>query len=125
MSRWPLRATSLIPLPAGDAPPEYRVALAAEVDTPVGPRPFYVTHLNWRRNHSPIRRLQLAVIARHIAEHTGDTARAVLCGDFNAKPDSDEIRMLTGLTEPAAPETIFEDAWGSDHSALLATLDLS
>jgi endonuclease/exonuclease/phosphatase family metal-dependent hydrolase len=32
-----------------------------------------------------------------------------VCGDFNAPPDSDEIRMLTGLT--AACRVAWRDAW--------------
>jgi endonuclease/exonuclease/phosphatase family metal-dependent hydrolase len=32
-------------------------------------------------------------------------------GDFNAGPDSDEIRMLTGRSAPAAPGMVFYDAW--------------
>jgi endonuclease/exonuclease/phosphatase family metal-dependent hydrolase len=35
----------------------------------------------------------------------------VICGDFNADPQSDEIRMMTGQTavEPGLP--VFHDAW--------------
>jgi endonuclease/exonuclease/phosphatase family metal-dependent hydrolase len=35
----------------------------------------------------------------------------VLCGDFNAGPDSDGIRMLTGRSATAAPGLVFYDAW--------------
>ena len=35
----------------------------------------------------------------------------MLCGDFNAEPDSDEIRMLTGLAAVAVPKQVFVDAW--------------
>ena len=35
----------------------------------------------------------------------------VLCGDFNAEPDSDEIRMLTGLSAVPVPKLVFVDAW--------------
>jgi endonuclease/exonuclease/phosphatase family metal-dependent hydrolase len=35
----------------------------------------------------------------------------VVCGDFNAGPDSDEIRMLTGRSATAAPGLVFYDAW--------------
>src|SRR5689334_18056267 len=35
----------------------------------------------------------------------------VLCGDFNADPDSDELRMLTGKSIPATPGLVFYDAW--------------
>ena len=35
----------------------------------------------------------------------------VLCGDFNAEPDSDEIRYLCGLTAVDDRTTFFQDAW--------------
>jgi len=35
----------------------------------------------------------------------------IVCGDFNANPDSDEIRMLTGKSETASPGLVFYDAW--------------
>ena len=43
-------------------------------------------------------------------------AKAVLIvgGDFNAAPDSDEIRMLVGRREPPRPGFVLFDAW--DHT---------
>ena len=35
----------------------------------------------------------------------------ILCGDFNSEPDSDEIRMLTGLTSCPVEGLLFHDAW--------------
>jgi len=35
----------------------------------------------------------------------------VVCGDFNAGPDADELRVLTGRTAPVAPGLLFYDAW--------------
>jgi len=35
----------------------------------------------------------------------------LMAGDFNAVPDSDEIRMLTGRKEPAIGGLVFTDAW--------------
>lgn len=59
---------------------------------------------------------------RQLASFIGEVARrrhpVVVCGDFNAGPDSDEIRMLTGKTTTAAPGLVFYDAWemaGDDH----------
>jgi endonuclease/exonuclease/phosphatase family metal-dependent hydrolase len=34
-----------------------------------------------------------------------------VCGDFNAGPDADELRMLTGRTAPVVPGLVFYDAW--------------
>jgi len=35
----------------------------------------------------------------------------IVCGDFNAGPESDEIRMLTGRAATAAPGMVFYDSW--------------
>jgi endonuclease/exonuclease/phosphatase family metal-dependent hydrolase len=35
----------------------------------------------------------------------------VLCGDLNADPMSDEIRMLTGRAAVPVPGVVFHDAW--------------
>jgi endonuclease/exonuclease/phosphatase family metal-dependent hydrolase len=39
----------------------------------------------------------------------------VLCGDFNATVDSDELRFLRGLTTLAGRRTHFQDAWQHAH----------
>ena len=36
---------------------------------------------------------------------------AILCGDFNAEPDSDEIRFLSSLTALDGRTTFWQDAW--------------
>ncbi len=36
---------------------------------------------------------------------------AILCGDFNAEPDSDEIRFLCGLTGLDGRWTYYQEAW--------------
>jgi endonuclease/exonuclease/phosphatase family metal-dependent hydrolase len=36
---------------------------------------------------------------------------AILCGDFNAEPDSDEVRFLTSLTALGGRTTFYQDAW--------------
>ena len=53
--------------------------------------------------------------ARFIAEVTprprATRSRPSSCGDFNAAPDSDEIRMLTGRAATPEPKLVFHDAW--------------
>src|SRR4029078_360101 len=36
-----------------------------------------------------------------------------LCGDCNAVPEAEEIRMLTGRTAVPVPKLVFIDAWGA------------
>jgi len=62
--------------------------------------------------------LALGEIAEHISMDqrliagVADAALPpILAGDFNASPDSDEIRMLTGRTAVAVPGLVFQDAW--------------
>jgi endonuclease/exonuclease/phosphatase family metal-dependent hydrolase len=40
-----------------------------------------------------------------------DEMPVVLCGDFNAEPDSDEIRFLSSLTALEGRTTSYQDAW--------------
>src|SRR5207245_6367532 len=36
---------------------------------------------------------------------------AIVCGDLNAQPESDEVRMLTGLRAVPVAGVVFRDAW--------------
>lgn len=103
ISRWPITTHDTLTLPAAGEPDEHRIALAATITTPAGNLPLINTHLNWRPDHSAVRQVQV----RHLAEVAAQTDYGrwptVLCGDFNAVPESDEIRMLTGLTNPPYP----------------------
>lgn len=110
LARWPLDLIDVIALPDGGAEPEHRVAMAVRVDRPGGPVLVYNTHLNWRLDHGTIRRDQLITILRHLAEREA-VIPTLLCGDLNAGPDTDEIRMLTGSTACPVPGVTFLDAW--------------
>jgi endonuclease/exonuclease/phosphatase family metal-dependent hydrolase len=66
--------------------------------------------------------VQVRVIDDHIRavrgrrdEITPGTRRTgmppILCGDFNAEPDSDEIRFLSSLTAIDGRTTFYQDAW--------------
>jgi endonuclease/exonuclease/phosphatase family metal-dependent hydrolase len=46
-----------------------------------------------------------------VAEVTSRRHVTIVCGDFNAGPDADEIRMLTGRTAPPEPGLVFYDGW--------------
>src|SRR5258705_122657 len=65
-------------------------------------------------------RMQLAVdrLRALLAELIGATPSElpkILCGDFNATPDSDEIRFLRGLHTAAGRRTFWQDAWERRH----------
>ena len=116
VSRWPIRAheVRVLPRTAGDTHDdegEERLALFAEVDGPRGPIQMYCAHLSWRDDHSAIRQAQVAEICRLVRERRPRSFPAVLCGDLNAEPHSDELRMLTGQAAVPVPGVMFRDAW--------------
>ena len=86
-------------------------------DADGGPFLAVATHLEHGLDRSPTRRAQATALAGIVAETLGDDeARraanpAVLGGDLNAVPWSDEVRGLTGEAPPLAPGLVFVDAW--------------
>jgi endonuclease/exonuclease/phosphatase family metal-dependent hydrolase len=57
----------------------------------------FVTHLDWQLHRTVIRQRQVSFIADRVAELAPTSGfPPVLMGDFNAEPDSDEIRFLRG-----------------------------
>jgi endonuclease/exonuclease/phosphatase family metal-dependent hydrolase len=114
LSRWPITTAGTLPLPAPQDKEELRLCLRADVHGPRGPIQVFCTHLNWRLDQSAIRQAQVRAICELIAgsrPEGGRTFPPVLCGDFNADPDSDEMRLLTGRSDPPVPGLVFHDAW--------------
>jgi len=112
LSRWPIRASRVFALPTG-ASDEHRSLLLAEIDAPAGALPFFVTHLNWKFHHGVVREAQVQAIA-DIVPHAAAPAGLppVLVGDFNAEPDSAEVRFLRGLQSLGGKSTFFGDCFG-------------
>lgn len=111
LSRWPITLTKTITLSGTAETGETRNALYAQIDGPRGPIDFFCTHLNWRYEQSHIRQVQVREVAEFVKLNTAGKMPPILCGDFNAEPMSEEIRMLTGLTTAAAKGLVFHDAW--------------
>ncbi len=83
---------------------------------------IFTTHLAPAPSHGRHRKLQVLEIDKLIREtrgeldaFTGSGQRvpmpAILTGDFNAEPESDEIRFLKGLRVFNDRTTFFQDAW--------------
>jgi endonuclease/exonuclease/phosphatase family metal-dependent hydrolase len=107
LSRWPLVDHDVRALQGADMP-----ALHAVVDTPTGRLPVFTVHLDSAPGASSLRCRQVAALAAFVAEKGDGDLPAVITGDFNAEPDSDEIRLLEGhKTAPAVPGQVFVDAW--------------
>jgi endonuclease/exonuclease/phosphatase family metal-dependent hydrolase len=112
LSRWPISDTATTPLPVeepdGD---EQRLAVLAVVETPNGPVQVWSTHLNWRHDQSATRQSQVRTICAAVAARRPRTYPPIVCGDFNAVPDSDEVRLMTGSAAVPEPGLVFRDAW--------------
>jgi endonuclease/exonuclease/phosphatase family metal-dependent hydrolase len=122
LSRWPVLDERVLHLPGDDG----RLALHARLDAPGHPVPFFTTHLTSEPHASGQRCDQVTALAAFVARHRGGTAHpAVVTGDLNAWPDSDEVRLLGGYrTAPAAPGEVLLDAWEfADPAAPAATWD--
>lgn len=110
LSRWPIVASEIRRLPAGDEPDEGRVVLYAQIESPFGRIPFFTTHLNTPWGQSALRREQVAEIAEFMREHAS-AFPPILTGDFNAMADYDEIRCIVGKTVPPVRGFVLLDAW--------------
>ncbi len=113
LSRHPIARRDVFPLPGVESG-ESRSLLYALVETPAGRLPVFVTHLNWKLHHANVRLSQVQHIVKHVFELAPiDDAELppVLMGDFNAEPDSDEMRYLRGLSVQQGRSVYFADAW--------------
>jgi endonuclease/exonuclease/phosphatase family metal-dependent hydrolase len=83
---------------------------------------IFSTHLCAAPTDANHRRVQVQEINRLIQETRTEVDTDVwspdrpemppiLCGDFNAEPDSDEIRFLCGLTPLGGVDTFYQDSW--------------
>jgi endonuclease/exonuclease/phosphatase family metal-dependent hydrolase len=126
LSRWPIERREVFPLPAAGSD-ERRSMLLAEIASPHGRIPFFVTHLNWKLHHGAVREAQVAALAEIVmreapvegsaitaAPSVGvvDRLPPVLVGDFNAEPDAAEIRFLRGLQTLGGKSVYFADTFG-------------
>ena len=113
LSRWPISAQAEQRLPTDGHVHERRLAVHARIDAPGGALPFFTTHLSYGPGLSSLRVQQVRSLAACAADNGLDcTYPPVVTGDFNAEPESDELRLLGGvLTTPAAPGLVLLDSW--------------
>jgi endonuclease/exonuclease/phosphatase family metal-dependent hydrolase len=115
LSRWPIRKSHAYDLPRVGTD-ERRSLVAAEIESPSGEIRFFVTHLNWKFDEGHVREAQVREVALRVEATMQAAPRgtlpAILVGDFNAEPDSDEIRYLRGLTSLGGGRRIYyQDAF--------------
>lgn len=110
-SRFPLEHVETHRLP-NDHDAEHRALTTAIARTSFGPVLFGVTHLAWRFEEGALRVRQALVVAGEIERrHRGIEYPAILVGDFNAEPGSDEMRFLRGQHVADARATYFVDTF--------------
>ncbi len=127
LSRWPIAEQAVLPLPPGDGDGG-RLALYAGLDAPGHRVPFFTVHLSSATDASAVRCQQVTALAEFVAAHRGDGPfPPVVTGDFNAWPDSDEVRLFGGYrTAPPVPGQVLIDAWDfAELGAPSATWDLA
>jgi endonuclease/exonuclease/phosphatase family metal-dependent hydrolase len=110
-SRWPLHGREELRLPdAGDG--ETRAALSLRVAAPFGEVGFTCTHLHWRFRAGAVRERQVVAVCDLVLRRRPRSGfPPLLVGDFNAEPDSAEIRFLTGLQSLGGRSAALLDAW--------------
>jgi endonuclease/exonuclease/phosphatase family metal-dependent hydrolase len=110
-SRWPIAKRRELKLPdRGDG--ETRAAISVEIDAPFGPLSFTCTHLHWRFHHGATREKQVVALCQQVLDSRRPGGfPPIIAGDFNAEPDSDEIRFMTGGHSIAGSSVYFHDAW--------------
>ena len=118
LSRLPILDRRATELPEA-RPTDTRILLSAQIETEAGPMWFHTTHLHYRLDDGVAREKQVVAIdaaIRGVGREPDDLPQ-ILCGDFNAPPDADEIRFLRGLTTLDGRRTHFQDAWLRVHGA--------
>jgi endonuclease/exonuclease/phosphatase family metal-dependent hydrolase len=114
VSRWPLLDVRSEALPAPDGRPGHRRVLMARTETPWGRWPVMSTHLDYRFDQSSVRLVQAQALLALVDEYRGNPdidLPVVVCGDLNAVPDSDEIRLLTGRSAGPIANLVLSDCW--------------
>ncbi|MGI9602203.1 MAG: endonuclease/exonuclease/phosphatase family protein [Acidimicrobiales bacterium] len=116
LSRWPIETHEMIPLPIDEQPAR---------DNPFFTMPLELLHA--RTNNIDVFSTHLAPPPEQAyhrvaqVQFIDDVIRArsipdgplppILCGDFNAEPNSDEIRYLSALATIDGASTYYQDAW--------------
>lgn len=110
VSRWPISSHDRRSL-RGGLGSGVGDALFAAIEGDRGLIQLFVVMLDYPLDASQVRQDQVRQLAEFIKEKTHRRHPIVVCGDFNAGPDSDEIRMLTGSSATVLPGLVFYDAW--------------
>jgi endonuclease/exonuclease/phosphatase family metal-dependent hydrolase len=110
-SRWPISEHEVLALPQGDFK-DPCVALSITAQSPLGAISFTTTHLMYFWYAGWVREQQVAALSKLVLRRCPKGGfPAVLCGDFNARPESSEVRFLKGLQSLDGKSCYLLDAW--------------
>lgn len=105
MSRWPIHRERSLTF--GSARVQF-----AELAGPRGLIQVYGLVMDaWWFDQSQARQDAVRELLAWLGKAQDERTPLIVCGDFNADPDSDEIRMLTGRTAATVPGLSCYDAW--------------
>jgi endonuclease/exonuclease/phosphatase family metal-dependent hydrolase len=112
-ARWPITERDVLELPDnGDGETRSALSVTVAAPQPVGPISVTCTHLHWKFHHSEVRERQvIAACDRVLARRRQGGFPPLLIGDFNAEPESAEIRYVTGLQSLRGRSVALLDAW--------------
>jgi endonuclease/exonuclease/phosphatase family metal-dependent hydrolase len=91
------------------------------VGGPRGLLSVFSVGLDWPPYASAVRQASVGHLVAFVGEAANESFPPIICGDFNASADADEIRSLTGRRETVTPGFVLFDAWemagnGSGHT---------
>jgi endonuclease/exonuclease/phosphatase family metal-dependent hydrolase len=110
VSRWPMSDPQRRSLHAEDGTGNGQ-ALHVTIRGERGPIQLFAVMLDHPLDASATRQNQVRELVRFISRVAGRRDLVIVCGDFNAAPDADEIRMLTGRAATPSPGMVFYDSW--------------
>ncbi len=121
LSRWPIERHEYREFPAPAPNVWGGSALFGRITGPRGSLSAFSVALDWPPHASAARQASVRQLVAFVLEVAGPAFPTIICGDFNAPPDADELRMLTGRAATAAPGFALFDAWemagaGSGHT---------
>ncbi|HVM10220.1 MAG TPA: endonuclease/exonuclease/phosphatase family protein [Acidimicrobiales bacterium] len=110
LSRWPIDHQATHPLPNEPGPTDIERVLVHARTRGID---VFTTHLTSLYQSGALRERQCLSIDELVAQHADPASPLppILAGDFNAEPDSTEIRFLTGSTSLDGRSTYWQDAW--------------
>lgn len=112
LSRWPICDRTELHLPSGGSGDPSRTALLCVIDSPQGRVPVATTQLTSAPWDSATRCDQVRTLVEALATREPEDHPAIVLGDLNAEPDSDEVRLLCGhKTAPTRDRFVLVDAW--------------